>query len=253
MTVLFQTMENVRKHQNIELVHTERRLKKLSAKPTFKSAKIFSEDLVAVELTRAKVKLCKPSYCGMCILDLSKLAMYDFYYNFLKRKYADKVQLQMTYTDSFLSFCQCEDLYKDFKDHTELFDFSDYPNDHYLYSDKNKKALGRMKDETNSIPISEFVGLRSKMYSFVCGGKEKKRLKGIGKATVRNSISYNQYKDVLFSESQKRATMSVIRSHSHKLFCEDISKTSLSSYDDKRFLINPIQSLSYGHYKIKDI
>ena len=244
-------MENVRKHQNIELVHTERRLKKLSAKPTFKSTKIFSEDLVAVELTRAKVKLCKPSYCGMCILDLSKVAMYDFYYNFLKRKYSDRVQLQMTDTDSLLIFCQCEDLYNDLRDHTDLFDFSEYPRNHYLYSEKNKKTLGLMKDETNSSPIAEFVGLRSKMYSFVCGGKEEKRLKGVGKATVRNNIAFKHYKDVLFSESQKQSTMSVIRSHSHKLFCENISKTSLSAFDDKRYLINAVESYAYGHYKIK--
>lgn len=246
-------MENVRKHKNIELVHTERRLKKLGARPTFKSVKIFSEDLVAVELTRAKVKLCKPSYCGMCILDLSKLAMYDFYYNFLKRKYGDKIQLQMTDTDSLLIFCECKDLYNDLKDHQELFDFSDYPKDHILHSNKNKKQVGKMKDETNSVPIAEFVGLRSKMYSFLCGGKEEKRLKGVGKATVRNHVAFSHYKDVLFSESQKQSTMTLIRSHSHKLFCESISKTGLSAFDDKRYLINPIESYAYGHYKINEI
>jgi hypothetical protein len=67
-SVFGKTMENVRKHKNIELVHREDRLRKLSAKPTYKHTTIFQEDLVAVELLQTKVKLCKPSYSGMCIL-----------------------------------------------------------------------------------------------------------------------------------------------------------------------------------------
>ena len=99
-----------------------------------------------------------------------------------------------------------------------------------------------MKDETKGIPIAEFVGLRSKMYSFVCRGEEEKRLKGVGNATVRNNITFAHYKDVLFSESQKHSAMMAIRSHSHKLFCENISKVSLSAFDDKRYLIDPINN-----------
>ncbi|MCG8113271.1 MAG: DNA polymerase, partial [Candidatus Thiodiazotropha taylori] len=164
VSVFGKTMENVRKHKNIELVHTRKRLAKLSAKPTYKTTKIFNEDLVAVEMERAKVKLYKPSYSGMCILDLSKLAMYDFYYNYLKKKYGSRVQLQMSDTDSFLLHCQVDNLYAHLKEDEELFDFSDYPESHPLFSVKNKKVLGKMKDETNGTPISEFVGLRSKMY-----------------------------------------------------------------------------------------
>ena len=121
---------------------------------------VFSEDLVAVELRRAKVKLFKPSYSGMCILDLSKHAMYDFYYNYLKQKYQDKLQLQMTDTDSLLFWCQTDDIYKDMSENPLYFDTSDYPKDHFLYSSLNKKKVGLMKDETCSIPIREFVGIR---------------------------------------------------------------------------------------------
>lgn len=246
-------MENVRKHKNIELVHTQKRLEKLSAKTTYKMSKIFTEDLIAVELTRAKVKLCKPSYSGMCILDLSKMAMYDFYYNYLKKKYGDKVQLQMTDTDSFLFYCETENIYEDMKQNENLFDLSDYPKDHYLQNDTNKKVLGKMKDETNSLPISMFVGLRSKMYSFLCRGKEEKRLKGVGKVTVEKELQFKHYKDTLFNETQKQSSMTLIRSHSHQLVCETISKTGLSAFGDKRFLINPVESYAYGHYKIKQI
>jgi hypothetical protein len=61
-------MENVRHHKNIELIHTETRLKKVTAKPTYKTTTIFNEDLVAAEMYRTRVNLFKPIYCGMCIL-----------------------------------------------------------------------------------------------------------------------------------------------------------------------------------------
>lgn len=101
--------------------------------------------------------------------------MYDLYYNYLKKKYGSEVQLQMTDTDSFLLDCQTADIYADMKEEESLFDFSEYSWSHLLFSIKNKKGL-KMKDETNDVPVSEFVGLRSKMYNFVCGGKESKRL-----------------------------------------------------------------------------
>lgn len=246
-------MENVRKHRNIELVHTQKRLKKLSAKSTYKTTKIFAEDLAAVELNRAKVKLCKPSYSGACILDLSKMIMYDFYYNYLKKKYGDKMQLQMTDTDSFLFYCETENIYEDIKQRSDLFDTSDYPRDHPLHSDKNKKVLGKMKDETNGAPISQYVGLRSKMYCFCCGQKQEKRLKGVSKVAVEKDLTFQHYKNVLFQESEQRSNMTSIRSHSHELFCEHVVKTGLSAFDDKRFLRNSIESYAYGHYKINQL
>ena len=253
VSVFGKTMENIRKHKNIELVHTRKRLAKLSAKPTYKTTKIFKEDLVAVEMERAKVKLYKPCYSGMCILDLSKLAMYDFFYNYLKKKYGANIQLQMTDTDSFLFHCQTNDIYADMKEDECLFDFSDYPKDNVLHSDRNKKVLGKMKDETNGKPISEFVGLRSKMYSFVCDDSESKRLKGIAKVAVQKDLRFNDYKSTLFQETQQQCQMSTIRSHSHQIFCETISKTGLSAFDDKRYLVNPVESYAYGHYKISQL
>ena len=104
-------MENMRKHVNVRLVQTKDQLQKLSKKPSFASCQIFHEDLVGVEMKRSKVKLFKPSYSGMSILDISKF-MFDFY-NFLKKKYKDKLQLLMTDTDSLLFFVQCDEIYRD--------------------------------------------------------------------------------------------------------------------------------------------
>jgi len=84
-SVFGKTMENLRNRVNIELVSNENRLNKLSSKPTYVSSKIFNQDLVAVHTKKEKLLLDKPSYVGMCILDLSKIHMYDFHYNYIKK------------------------------------------------------------------------------------------------------------------------------------------------------------------------
>ncbi|XP_053380054.1 uncharacterized protein LOC123531918 [Mercenaria mercenaria] len=245
VSVFGKTMENVRRHKNIELVHTEKRLKKVTAKPTYKHTTIFNEDLVAVELFKTKVNLFKPIYC-----DLSKCLMYDFWYNYIKQKYKDSAQLQMTDTDSVLYSCETEDIYEDMKASLDYFDTSDYPKEHFLHSDQNKKVLGKMKDETNGMPISEFIGLRSKMYSFLCNGKEEKRAKGVAKVTVKKDLKHDCYKNTLFDETNTVSTMHSLRSHRHELFGETTQKISLSAVDDKRFLMDAVRSYAYGHFKI---
>ena len=136
-------MENMRKHVDVRLVQTKDQLQKLSKKQSFASCRIFHEDLVAVEMKRSKVKLFKPSYSGMSILDISKF-MFDFY-NFLKKKYKDKLQLLMTDTDSLLFFVQGDEIYRDMHENLEHFDTSDYTENHPLHSVVNKKVLGKMK------------------------------------------------------------------------------------------------------------
>ncbi|XP_053406097.1 uncharacterized protein LOC128559090 [Mercenaria mercenaria] len=251
-SVFGKTMENLRKHRSVELVHTETRLKKVSAKPTYKTHRIFSEDLVGVELNRMKVMLNKPIYIGMTVLDLSKRTMYDFYYNHLKKLYGDKVQLQLSDTDSFLFHCETKDLFQDMYNHSHLFDTSDFPKDHFLQSNTNKKVMGKMKSETNEKCISEYCGLRSKMYAFSCDGQEDKRAKGIAKVVVKKDLRFQNYKDVLFNHSQLVSQMSSIRSHNHEIYVEKINKIGLCCFDDKRYLLDDgITSLAYGHYKIK--
>lgn len=178
--------------------------------------------------------------------------MYDFYYNKLKNTFGDKMTLLMTDTDSLMIHVQSEDVYQYMKDNIDIFDTSDYPRDHFLYDDKNKKVVGKMKDETNGVPISEFVGLRSKMYSFKCGDKEEKKAKGITRAVLKNDIRFETYKDILFSEKQNMVTMMSFRAHSHEIFCSKMNKTGLSSFDDKRYLLNATESLAYGHYSLRD-
>ena len=187
--VFGKTMENVRGYMDIELVTDKDRLVKLCADPRFIKRTIFNHELVAVHREKAQVELRKPIYVGFSVLELSKLLMYEFHYTHVVPKYGDRATLLFTDTDSLCYRVETGDIYHDMGNDGEMYDFSDYPEDHLLHSTKNKKVLGKMKDETAGVPILEFVGLRSKMYSILYDGKEKKRAKGVKKAVVRRRSS----------------------------------------------------------------
>ena len=132
-----------------------------------------------------------------------------------------------------------------------LFDFSDYPKQHHLFSNMNKKVIGKMKDETASIPISEFVGLRSKMYSIKYGNQEKKTAKGISKYVVKQKIRHAKYKSCLLNQTVTVEQINLIRSFKHQIFSICVNKQGLSPYDDKRYVLpNGCGTLAYGHCKI---
>lgn len=113
--VFGKTMENLRKRVDIQLVHNKKRLLKLSAKPGFKSFQIFNNDLASVELSKQKLILNRPIYVGFSILDLSKVLMYDFHYNYIKKRYEDCASLCFTDTDSLCYDISTADLYEDMK------------------------------------------------------------------------------------------------------------------------------------------
>ena len=202
-SVFGKTMENLRKCVNIKLVTNENKLNKLTSKPTYVSSKIFNENLVAVHKTKESITLNKPSYIGMCILDLSKTLMYKFHYRYMKPKYGDKAKLQFTDTDSLTYLIKMQDLYKDFHEDKHLFDFSDYPENSPYHCNSNKKVVGKFKYETHSVPIVEFVGLKSKMYSYVKDdGKDDRKAKGIKKCVIKRNIKHEDYKRMLLNEEQ---------------------------------------------------
>ena len=107
-------MENLRKRVDVRLVTNEKKLDKLTSKPTFVSSKIFNENLMAVHKVKETLTLNRPAYVGMCILDLSKMLMYDFHYNYIKKKYNNRARLLFTDTDSLTYEIEAEDVYKDF-------------------------------------------------------------------------------------------------------------------------------------------
>ncbi|XP_065678249.1 uncharacterized protein LOC136093209 [Hydra vulgaris] len=118
----------------------------------------------------------------------------------------------------------------------------------------NKKVLGMFKDESVGKQITEFIGLRSKLYSYKIDEEkeDKKRCKGVKKNVVKNYITHEDYKDCLLSRRDQMRKMNVIRSHLHDVYTEEINKIALSAEDDKRVILDDgIHTLAYGHYKLK--
>ena len=191
-SVFGKTMENIRNRVDIKLVTDEKKAEKLSAKPNFKHCNIFSKDLIAIHMKKISLKFDKPVYLGMCILDLSKTLMYDFHYNYIKKKSGDKAKLLFTDTDSLMYEIKTEDFYKDISgDVKDGFDTSDYPPNHPsgIPSGFKKKVLGMFKDEVKGNVIDEFVGLRAKLYSFkMFEGEETKKCKGVKKSVFKKKI-----------------------------------------------------------------
>ena len=139
---------------NIKLINDKNLCLKIVNKPNFMSQKIFDRDFVAIHCEKAVLTLNKPVYVGFCILELSKLLMYRFHYNYVLKTF-NNAKLLFTNTDSLVYEIK-ENILKCFKD-KHLFDFGVYPRDSLYYDDSNKKVLGKMKDEFNGVKIDEFV------------------------------------------------------------------------------------------------
>ena len=246
-------MENLRKRVDVRLVTDEKKLDKLTSKPTYVSSKIFNENLMAAHKVKEALTLNRPAYVGMCILDLSKTLMYNFHYNYIKKKYGDRAKLLFTDTDSLTFEIEAENVYKDFWNEKDIFDNSDYPENSQYYCNANKKVIDKFKDEACGVPIVEFVGLKSKLYSCIKSDeKGGKTAKGIKKNVIKNNIKHEDYKNVLLNNEQLHHKMKTIRSQKHQLGSYEINKVSLSCFDDKRHIHdNGISSYTYRHYKIE--
>ena len=197
-SVFGKTIENIRNRVDIRLVNDRRKAEKLAAKPNFKHLVIFNVNLVSIHMNRTKLKFNKPVYCGMSVLDISKICIYDFHYNYIKPKYGEKAELLFTDTDSLCYEIQTDDFFKDIsKDVDQKFDTSNFDKNHKsgIATMKNKKVIGMMKDEAGGKIIKEFIGLRAKLYFYkMYEGKEEakhevKKCKGIKKNVIKNKIN----------------------------------------------------------------
>ncbi len=185
--------------------------------------------------------------------------MYNFHYNVMKKKYGNNIRLLATDTDSLKYDIKTNDLYDDMNKMSEHFDFSDYPEDHKCYSKNNIKVIGKFKDETNSNPIVEFVGLRAKMYSqnvyykYDDKHKAKKTAKGVKRSVKDKSekLSHECYKKTVFESIITYEKMLSLRSYNHNISLIEQNKVALCNYDDKMYILdNGIDTLAYGHYSI---
>ena len=112
-------MENLRKHKDIKLVTTERRRNYLLSEPNYYTAKFFTENLLAIDMKQAQILMNKSVYLGLSILDLSKIVMYEFSYDYRKPKYGENVKLCYMDTHSFIVHVKTDDIYKDIAEDIE--------------------------------------------------------------------------------------------------------------------------------------
>ena len=252
-SVFGKTIENIRRHRNIKLVNNEEEYLKPVMKPNFKSGTLLGDDLMGCEMGKVKVVMNKPVYLGQAILDLSKIIMYEFHYDYMLPKYGNDIKLYYMDTDSFVYDIKTEDFYKDIADDVEeRFDTSGYVDNRPLPTGKNKKVIGLMKDELGGEIMKEFVSLRPKMYSFMVGNTEPKKCKGIKKCVVKKTTCFDDYKKCLFEGRNVHKSQLLFRSNKHEIKTLEVNKLALNSQDDKRISIDGIASYAIGHHRIRE-
>ena len=212
--------------------------------------KLIDDNLAIIEMRKVKVKMNKPIYLGLSILDISKITMYEFWYDYVKSKYEDKARLCYMDTDSFVVNIKTKDFYKDIAENVkERFDTSNYIYDRPLPIGVNKKLIGLMKDELGGDIITEFVALRRKAYSYITNDFiEMKKAKGTKKCVVKKMLRFEDYKKCLFSNGKVLKSQQRFKSENHEVYTESINKIALSCDDDKRIVTSDrITSYPYGY------
>jgi len=255
------TCENLTKRSDIKLVNSRERCQKLMNKPHCRRFKIFAPNLAAVELQKLKCMINKPTYVGFAVLELSKLLMYKFHYSHLRTWYPS-ADLLFTDTDSLVYQIYTDDLYADLAAHREHFDFSGYSNTHPLFNEDNKMVMGKMKDESGGEIITEFVGLRPKMYSYTVRqttadgdviNKEAKRAKGIQRAAL-TTLVHSDYLKQLKQPAENYVNIVRIGQKQHRVYTLSSLKRGLCAFDDKRYLLpDGVHTLAHGHYRAREL
>ena len=192
------TMKSLRNRIDLELGNNEKDYLKSTSKPSHMLHKIF-DSLVAICKNKLALKLNKLAYTGMCMLELSKVLIYEFHYDYVKNKYDNGSKLLFTDTDSSMYGIKSEDVYEDFSSDKEMFHFSSYSTKSKYYDDSSNWVIGKMKDKTGGVAIKEFVGLKPKMYSFLVDNNEHKKAKVVNRNVVA-TITHHEYKDVLWNK-----------------------------------------------------
>ena len=243
-SVFRKTMENIRKDRDIKLLTTDKKRSKLVSERNYHTINLISEDLSIIEMKKTKVKMNKPIYLGLSTLEISKILMYEFWYDYMKPKYNDNVKL------CYIMNIKTIDFYEDIASDVEnRFDTSNYEVNRPLPTGKNKKVIGLMKYELGGKIITEFVTLRPKTYSFLTDdGKEDKKAKGTKKCVIKKMIKFNDYKKCLLNDEVILKSQQRFISKKHDVYTENINKIALSNNDDKRIVSsNKISSYPYGY------
>ena len=220
---------------------------------------MFSEDLVAIQLKKIKVRIDKAVYLGFSILEISKTLMYELLYYYIKPKYQSNAKLCYMDTDSFIIHIKTEDVYEDIADDVEqrfivLIDHivlgftSNYSVNRPFPKGKNKKLIGLIKDELGGKIITEFFALRPKTYAYLMDDCNRdKKVKVTNKCVIKRILKFNNYKNCLLNNDTILKSQQRFKSEAHNVYTEEINKIALSSNYDKRLqTFDRITSYPYG-------
>ena len=190
----------------------------------------------------------QPIYLGFSVLELSKLLMYETYFEKIQPCFGqENIHLHHMDTDSFVLSVNTKDFIRDLKTWEDIFDFSNLDKNHELFSYKNKKVIGKFKIETHkNIWTDEFVCLWRKMYAFKCGDNSKNKLKAISKSQSKH-IKFEEYNNCLDGkEYQKECIIYLFRWINHKIHLQEVKESTLSLFDDKRCYINETECIPWN-------
>ena len=244
-------MEDKRKRVKVDLVLNNSMAERRVRNHLCKSMKIIDDDKILFQMLPDRVVLDKPIIVGFTVLELAKLHVYKLYYDRLKAFYKSRMSLIYSDTDSLLVEVKSNSLNDEMKSFSDIMDYSDLPKENPLSSDHNKKRIGCLKDEMAGEVIEEVVALRPKLYAVKTKQNVHKKAKGIQKCVLEKKLTFEDYKDSLFNTSIKKTITQRIGSEGHELFQFVQEKVSISPFEDKRYLTDSVNSLAYGHYKIK--
>ena len=242
-------MENVRKHRDIQLVKTDKRRNQLVSKPNYFTRKWFSESLLGIEMKKIKVKINKPVYLGLSILEISKTLIHEFWYDYIKPKYEHNAKLCYMDIDSFVININTEDVYEGIADDVEKTYTSYYEINRPLPIGKTKKVIGLMKDEFGEKNMTKSVALRPKTYSYLIGNCNTtiKKAKGSKKCIIQRILKFDDWKNCLLNNEVIPKSQQGFKSEAHNVYTEKNNKIALSCNHDKRLqTFDRITSYSYG-------
>ena len=201
-------------------------------------------------MNKTKAKMNKSIYLGLSILEINKILMYEFWYDYVKPKYGNNVKLCYMDTASFVMNIKTKDFYKDIANDVEKrFDMSNYEVNRPLPTGNNKKVIGLMKDELGGKIITEFVTLRPKTNSYLTDDcKEDKKAKETKNCVIIRMIKFNYYKNCLLKDEVLLKSQQRFISKKHDVYTENINKIALSNNDNKRIVsTDKITSYPYGY------
>ena len=260
------SVESVRDRVNFVLIRDKQQALRYNRKPTVAGVYMVNtddgSDLAILRMKKLSVKLDKPLYLGVTVLDEAKRILYEWYYNYALPKWGDNFTSIATDTDSIYCWIKTEDVYEDIYADKERFDMSEYDVNcekfGKFFCEANRRRPGKMKDENSGKIMSEMIFLRPKCYIFTLEDPlkteeketEVKKCNGIPKKALNQQVTKEDYLAALENPIQKSVEIVTIAKRHHDLFTMRQWKKGISGHDIKRYYVNETCSFPYGHYLI---